>query len=121
MDAVKVFGSFAGEERLFGGSEERAKAYFSHLLPESEIAPGEGVMLVFAAITLGVLDRPLLAHRCSRQEIELMGAAQAADPEKFHLVGARMGAEAPRPLRCRHTHQEGVPTARFGSHGRGDR
>ncbi len=96
VDAVKVFGSFAGEERLFGGSEERAKAYFSHLLPESEIAPGEGVMLVFAAITLGVLDRPLLAHRCSRQEIELMGAAQAADPEKFHRVVARMGTEAPR-------------------------
>jgi hypothetical protein len=96
VDAGKVFGSFAGEERLFGEAEECAKGYFSHLLPESDIAPGEGVMLVFAAITLGVLDRPLLAHRCSRQEFELMRDAQAADAEKFHRVINRIGAEAPR-------------------------
>ena len=91
-----IFSAFAGEAVLFEKVEERAKAYFSHLLPETEIPHGEGALLILAAVTLGSLDRPLLAHRCADEMAKLTEAAFAADPTGVKEVIARTTAEGPR-------------------------
>lgn len=96
IHAGLVFGAFAGEAGLFKKVEQRAKAYFSHLLPEAEIPHGEGALLILAAVTLGSLDRPLLAHRCADEMTKLMEAAFGVDPAGVKAVIARTTAEGPR-------------------------
>lgn len=79
LDLSLVFGAFADLEQPMLALAERTRAYFAHLLPSAAPDPGLAFLLAIPAVTVGVLDRPLVAHRCARLMCSLSEQALGVD------------------------------------------
>jgi hypothetical protein len=82
LDAGAVFGAFSDQEAPFEALGECARRYFSHLIgagPVREV--GIESFLIFPAVGLATLDRPLGAHRISRSIYGLLDSAATAGAE----------------------------------------
>lgn len=96
IDTGKVFGAFAGEETLFQSLAERARAYFSHLVPSESLSEGAAVALILPAVMLGTLDRPLVGHRAARGMVALFETAMDRDADQVREIVKRSTNEGPR-------------------------
>ncbi len=96
IDTGKVFGAFVGEGTLFQSLAERARAYFSHLVPTESLSEGAAVALILPAVMLGTLDRPLIGHRAARGMTALTEAAMDRDADQVRAIVKRSTNEGPR-------------------------
>jgi hypothetical protein len=95
LDAGAVFGAFSDQAAPFEALAECARRYFSHLIgvgPVREV--GIESFLIFPAVGLATLDRPLGAHRISRSIYGLLDSAATADAEAVQRLVDRTITES---------------------------
>ena len=93
LDPGLVFSTFHEENEPAGRLAAQARCFFSHLFGEriSEDTSLDSA-LVMPAVALGVLDRPLAAHRIARSVFEELGQAAAGYPEEMQRLVDRTAA-----------------------------
>ena len=84
-----VFGAFSDEVQPLLELANRARDYFAHLLPSDLPEPAWATLLAVPAVTVGTLDRPLVAHRCARLTSELCELAWKANPGQVEWLVER--------------------------------
>jgi hypothetical protein len=83
VDVAAVLGAFAATDRPYELLAERSHRYFRHLIGNSEDRDvALESLLIFSAIAIGSLDRPLGALRIAAGVLALLRDAAAADPAK---------------------------------------
>jgi hypothetical protein len=80
VDVARVFGAFGARESPYEILAARARRYFGHLLGEAPPDVAFESLLIFAAIAIGTLDRPLGPLRIAAGVRDLMLGALAVDP-----------------------------------------
>ena len=90
LEPSAVFGAFADEPQPLAQLAEHARSYFAQLLPRDLDSPELGALLTIPAVTVGVLDRPLRAHRCARLMADLCARAYANDPDAVVTIIERI-------------------------------
>lgn len=94
LSPAAVFGAFADQDEPLVALAERSREYFAHLLPDQFSEPSSTVLLIIPAVTVGVLDRPLVAHRCARLMNRLCEKALEVDRDGVESLVERTSEQA---------------------------
>lgn len=89
-----VFGAFADHDEPFAVLGRRSHEYFGHLLPRQLPEPLSAALLVIPAVTVAILDRPLVAHRCARLMASLCEQALEVDRDDVQRLVERTSEQA---------------------------